>query len=224
MPIKKEPFKNTVIYIRTSTDKQNPLNQLANCKSIRPKDNKIDTFVDYTLIQDKESAWKEKKREGFNLIQNKIKKNKIKNLIVWDLDRLYRNRKKLIAFFKFCKLHKCLIYSYNQSWLEEINKMPEPFNEAIFDLMLQIIGWISQDESDRKSKRIKLAVRKIEGKPTKSYRGNKWGRKPTGKFKKTKIKELANEGYSIRNIAKEVKLAPSTVHKLLKEIYLEKTV
>jgi len=38
------------------------------------------------------------------------------------------------------------------------------------DLMLNIMGWIAQDESDKKSKRVKAAIRKENG-ITKSYKG-----------------------------------------------------
>ncbi len=220
-----EVFKETIIYIRTSTKEQNPYNQLKDCESIRPKDQKTNTFVDYMLLEDEQSAWKDDKdRVGFDKLRSYIKNNKIRNLIVWDLDRLYRNRKKLIAFFKFCKIHRCKIYSFRQKFFEEINNMPEPWNEAIYDLMLQIMGWIAQDESDKKSDRIKAAVRKRNGRTT-SYKGNVWGRKPISTYKRNKIiSSYIQDMKPYRVIASEVGVSIGVVHKTIKEMDIRKTI
>ena len=63
------------------------------------------------------------------------------------------------------------------------------------DLMLNIMGWIAQDESDKKSQRVKAAIR-IEDGVTKSYKGNKWGRKSLkvdGEILKLKGKKTIRE-------------------------------
>lgn len=194
-------MKQTIIYIRTSTELQNPENQLDNCRELA---NKL-SLNDYEVLQDKQSAWKDNiERESFEKIREAIKKQEIKTLICWDLDRLYRNRKKLIAFFEFCKLYNCKIYSARQDWLESLNKMPEPFNEIMHNLMLQIMGWLAEDDSKKKSMRVKNAVRREEG-VTKSYKGNKWGRRS---IETTRLKEevlkLRGQGLTLRQIAKQV--------------------
>lgn len=210
-----EPIENIVIYNRVSTDEQNPENQLEDCKSIRPKNQKQDTFRDYTLFEERQSAWKDTRRPEFEKIRYLIKAKKIKDLIVWDLDRLYRNRKSLIAFFEYCKIYGCKIHSFRQPWLNDINDMQEPWGEIIHSLMLQIMGWLAQDESDKKSKRVKAAVRRKEGKPTKSYKGNIWGRKPISTFKRNRINELHKENMTIRRIAFEIGVSKSIVHKTI---------
>ena len=91
----------TAIYIRTSTNEQSPELQLNDCKS-------INNYGQYELFKDKQSAWKDnKEREDFEKLKVKIKKRQIIHLIVWDLDRIYRNRIKLKAFFEFCKIYDC---------------------------------------------------------------------------------------------------------------------
>lgn len=131
-----------------------------------------------------------------------IKQRKINHLIVWDLDRVYRNRKRLINFFELCKVYNCKIHSFRQSWLEELNKIPEPFNEIMHSLMLQIMGWLAEEESKKKSERVKNAVRK-KGNRTLSYKGNKWGRKEIKSPRlKQKVKELREQGLSFREILK----------------------
>ena len=137
-----------IVYIRTSTHDQHPENQLKDCLS-------INKWGEYSVYDEELSAWKDDfKREQFGAITDLIKKRKVTHLIVWDLDRLYRNRKKLIGFFQLCKVYKCKVHSFRQQWLEDINKMPEPWNEMMFDLMLQVMGWIAEDESNKKSERI----------------------------------------------------------------------
>jgi len=209
----------TIIYIRTSTEEQNPENQLKDCLSLL-KSNK-----EYELIEEKQSAWREHiEREGFSNLKKQIKSKNVKTLIVWDLDRIYRNRKSLIEFFTFCKIYGCKVDSFRQQWLNQLNEIPEPFNEMMFNLMLQIMGWLAEEESNKKSERIKNAIRmKKDG--AYSYKGNKWGRKEISTIAIKKIMELQKEGLSMREIAKRVtysdksnnkkNVSPSLVHKIL---------
>ncbi len=196
------------IYIRTSTQDQNPQNQLDDCMS-------INSYGEFKVIEDKQSAWKDNiERIGFNNLKRLIKTKRVSHLIVWDLDRLYRNRKRLIEFFNYCKYYQCKVHSFRQQWLEELHKAPQPFNDIMFDLMLNIMGWLAEEESGKKSERVKAAIR-IKGNKTYSYKGNKWGRKQLSTFKKKKIKELRGSGLSIGDISKELNISKGVVHKYL---------
>ena len=213
-------MNDELIYLRTSTQEQNPENQLKNCLSISKSKQPI-------IFEEKQSAWKDKDRPEFNKVIGLVKKSYIKHLIVWDLDRLYRNRKKTIEFFRYCKTYNVKIHSYRQSWLEDINKIPDPWNEIVYDLLINIMGWLAEEESNKKSDRIKASVRHT-GNITKSYKGNKWGRKSLSKNVRDKIIELRKQGLSIRDIAKEVtytdknnnpkNVSKSIVQKILSEI------
>lgn len=196
----------TLVYIRTSTTEQEPQNQLNECLS-------INEWGPYEVFEDKQSAWKEhSERPGFNQVKKLIKSRQVNHLIVWDLDRLYRNRNNIVEFFRYCKAFNCQIHSYRQAWLNEINKAPNPWNEIIHDLLIQIMGWVAQDESDKKGERVKLAVRK-KGNTTISYKGNKWGRKQLSTQKKNIIKEMRAEGKTFRQISEELNLSVGVVHK-----------
>jgi len=216
-------MNNIAIYIRTSTEDQEPENQIRDCEKLI---NHTGGIV-YELFQDKQSAYTDKKeREQFESLKRKIKSRNIDHLLVWDLDRIYRNRLKLKEFFEFCKVYNCEIHSVNQQWLEELNKIPAPFNEIMHELMLNLMGWLAEDESKKKSERVKLAVRKKDG-ITKSYKGNKWGRKSIGAMKIKEVLALSEQGLSVRDIAKQVYvwdksgnkklIGKSTVHKLIAE-------
>ncbi len=128
---------------------------------------------------------------------------------------------KLVGFFELCKSYGCEIYSVRQTFLNEIQdvKLPEGFEfikEMMVNNFIQFLGWIAEDESKKKSDRVKLAVRRTPGKETKSYKGNKWGRKSISTQKKNKIFEamIRNPKPSFRMIASEFEVSIGTVHKL----------
>ena len=207
----------TVIYIRTSSEDQEPENQIKDCETL--------TTTEYTLLQDKQSAFLDnKEREKFEEARRLIKSGKVKHFIVWDLDRIYRNRIRLKEFFQFCNLYKCAVHSFNQQWLEELTNIPPPFNEIMHDLMLNLMGWLAEDESVKKSKRVKLAVRRVPGKPTRSYKGNKWGRKSISTQKKNKVLELAvvKPKLTLREISEQSGVSLGRVHKTIKEFKSKK--
>lgn len=195
----------SIIYIRTSTEDQEPKNQIKACEKL--------TEPGYILLEDKQSAFTDnKERDGFEKAKKLIKKKKISKFIVWDLDRIYRNRIKLKEFFQFCKIYECSIHSVNQAWLEELSNVPAPFDDIMHELMLNLMGWLAEDESKKKSKRVRLAVRRVPGQPTKSYRGKKWGRKKMPSAEK-KIIQCHKEGKNLREICKEVYYWDKSNHK-----------
>lgn len=214
------------IYIRTSTEEQEPENQIRDIETIGGKN--------YVLFQDKQSAWKDdKERPEFEKLRKEIQSKKINELYVWDLDRLFRNRKRLLAFFEFCKTFNCKIFSFRQKFLVSLQNLnlPEGFEwiaEMHINNFLQILGWIAEDESDKKSQRVRLAVRKKDGEPTLSYKGNKWGRKNISTQAKNKIISLWREGKTIRQISKEItwdngkNVSIGVVHKYISQFNGEK--
>lgn len=220
-------MKQTIIYLRTSTEEQLPELQQRDCEALALK---LD-LKDFEIIPEQQSAFKDVEREKFEKIREAIKKGEVKILICWDLDRLFRNRRKLIEFFEFCKIYGCKIYSARQDWLESLNKIQEPFNEIMFNLMLQIMGWLAEEESSKKSMRVKNAVRKEDGKPTISYKGNKWGFHSLPEETNNKIIELHKQGKPLRQICKEVfywdnsrnkkNVSLGYVHKLISKINQE---
>jgi DNA invertase Pin-like site-specific DNA recombinase len=213
-------MKKIVYYIRCSTMEQNPNLQIKDLDSI--------CDVPHDIYKENESAWADNViRPEFNKILALIKKRKITDLYVWDLDRAYRNRKRLQEFFVLCKTYNCKIHSYRQKWLESINSIPAPFDEIVQDMLINIFGWIAEEESSKRSERIKLAIKKSD-KGTFSYKGNKWGKKSLPQQTVNQILELHKQGKSIRQIASEVtffdknrnekKVSKSAVHKLVSQM------
>jgi len=188
----------SIIYIRTSTKEQTPELQLADIrKLLRPDDVP-------EIMSEKQSAWSDtKERLVFSNLTARIKARQVTDLYVWDLDRLYRNYKKLSQFFELCKVFGCKVHSFRQSWIEQLHSVPYPWNEIVHELVIKIYGHIGEDESNKKSMRVRNAVRKETGQ-TFSYKGKKWGRKSLpDKVIKT-ILEANATGLSIRKIAETV--------------------
>lgn len=206
------------IYLRTSTLEQEPTLQLTDISKLIP-------IEDCSVFSEQESAWKkDTKRPEFEKILAMIKRKEITDIYVWDLDRLYRNRNGLKDFFVLCKSFGTTVHSFNQQWLEQLNSVTPPFDEIVKDLLINLMGWLGEDESKKKSGRIKNAVRRTE-KGTMSYKGNKWGRRQFPKQTVSRVLNLHEQGSSIREIAKVVQvydknnnarnISKSSVHKIL---------
>lgn len=204
------------IYIRTSTEDQEPENQIKEIETISGKE--------YTLFQDKQSAWKDdREREEFSKLRKSIQSKEIEDLYVWDWDRLFRNRRRLKEFFQFCSIYKCNIHSFRQSFYESFYKIPEPFNEIMQELFLNLLGWMAEDESTKKSMRVKAAVRQEEG-VTKSYKGNKWGRKSLHTNKIKVIQDLINQGLTYRQVSEKCGTSIGTISNLFRSKILSKNI
>lgn len=198
-----------IIYIRTSTEDQEPEIQLKAIKEIAPEGCKV--------FKEKKSAWKKDyARPVFKEIQTLIMRREIKSLYVWDLDRIWRRRKKLINFMQMCKIKGVAVFSYRQTWLNEIQQQEGLFSEMMYDIMLQILGWIAEEESSKKSERIKNAVVKKDGK-TRSYKGKTWGRPKTSPETIGKIKRLYDDGFSVCAIQKKLRIGYGTVQRAVQK-------
>ena len=80
------------------------------------------------------------------------------------------------------------MFSYRQQFLSEMQniKLPDGFEwiaEMQINNFLQILGWIAEDESKKKSERVKIAFKNST---------KKWGRKPLKNVDK-RIRELYDQ-------------------------------
>jgi DNA invertase Pin-like site-specific DNA recombinase len=139
--------KECCIYCRVSSEQQNETNQIPECREFAEQ---LGLKV-VEVIQEKISAFKNPDRESIKKLSN------YPHVIIWAYDRLYRNRIKFIQAMQYFALKGVKIHSVRESWFEEFHKIPCPWDTILFDLMLQVIGWFSEDESKKKSERIKLA-------------------------------------------------------------------
>jgi len=203
-----------IIYLRTSTKDQNPELQRKQCIDFCKG---IDLEV-VEVVSEQGSAYKlEKIRPLWENVQERAKKEKL-DIVIWRYDRCFRNRKEFFAFMKVMfEVYETKVYSVTEPSIINFwdmmgkSKSDNPiFNEllkgifkALWDFMIQNMGEQAEEESRKKSERVKLAVVKGE-EGTKSYKGNKWGYHGVGEEADKQILELSKQGKSTREIAKEV--------------------
>ena len=94
--------------------------------------------------------------------------------------------------------------------------MPSPWNEIVYNLMLQIVGWMAEEESDKRSKRVKMKLDRSEG-ITKSTYGKKWGRKKI-ELDEKKVMRLYKSGMSYRAIGEELNVSHSKITDVIKSL------
>jgi len=203
---------NAAIYIRVSTKEQNATTQLKDILASYPAAKAAD------IITEKQSAWKDhlKVRPKFKALKTEISKNKYSALYVWDLDRLYRNQTAAVSFLQFCDFYNCQVYSHRQKFLNEFEGIPEPWGSMVKDIIIKLLAWVAEDESNKRSDRIQKSIVRKDGVTT-SYKGNKWGR-PTLDIDNVKILYLHNQGYSIRSIAAELDINRGKVYSVIKTL------
>jgi len=212
-----------VIYLRTSSGEQEPENQEKECLELAQK---LGYEVKEVLLE-RLSAFKQIDRPKYDKVKEMARKREIQAVIVWALDRWIRNRDTMLEDTTILKTYGCKIHSVKEAWLEAIN-IEGPLGRTIQEFMLGLIASLGEMESQRKSERVKLALRK-KNNSTYSYKGKKWGRKRISTQAKNKIIQLKKENpnITIREICEKVTYAgkgnktknvsKGLVHKILKE-------
>ena len=226
---------NPILYLRTSTKDQNPELQRRSGVEFCVERG----FGEPEVYSEQGSAYKiEKIRPIWEKVVGVAKKEK-RDIIIWKYDRCFRNRKEFYDFMKIMfEVYGTKVYSVTEPsiigfWdmMDKAHSDNPIFNEllkglfmALWDFMIQQAGEQAEEESRKKSERVKLAVRKSEGQVTKSYKGNKWGRKNISTQKKNKIKELSKliPRPSIREISIKSGVSIGAVHKTLLKIDTKK--
>jgi len=216
---------NSIILIRTSTKEQNPNLQLKECEEF----NKSKEWKCIEVFKKQESAYKNEEGVWKDEIEF-AKKENVKHIIVWNMDRFSRlPEEKVLSQVKILStIYNLQIHAvHGDVWseiVESIGKLKEMgfIGEAISEFLEKLLRGLefqrANRESQVKSERVKLAVRK--GEITKSYKGNKWGRKSISTQKKNLLKELLikNPKIKFREISNELNISIGSVHKYYKEI------
>jgi DNA invertase Pin-like site-specific DNA recombinase len=188
-----------ILYCRISTtDKnQNPEVQLVPLREFVEKRGwqTIGEFID------QESGLKDR-RNGFESTMRSARQGKVDVVVVAALDRWSRSLKSLISTLDELR-------SLNVSFvsLREAIDLTTPTGE----LMFHIIGAFSQFEASLIRQRVQMGLFLAKSK------GVRLGRPPL-EINTERIVELHSQGLSIRQIARETKVSPSSVFKTLKKM------
>lgn len=203
------------VYLRVSTDDkgQDPKNQEVSCLKLIDD---LELGDNPVLFIEERSAWQSYRRPVFERMLKQARDNNVKNIVCWDYDRIYRDRKKLLELVgTYKKFHGIRIYSYRQKFMEDLLRMDGSIGELMYDVMLNFFGWIAEEESRKKSERVKEAYKR---KKSRSAGKVNWGRPSISDYQLKRLKELRGEGKSYREIAEDMQIKKSTVAKYCKEL------
>lgn len=156
-----------IIYLRVSTqDRQEEEQQLPEII----KEFNLDVGK-CLIIRSRESAFNMKKDNTriFNIIKEIIFSEEYeaykKNIFVWNLNRIYRNRVKLVDFCLKIKERETSVFSVRQKVLSDCLKYDGMVRDLMYYAMLQMYGQSAQDESENKSADVKKSMRWLNGRP-----------------------------------------------------------
>jgi len=229
-----------IIYNRVSTAEQNPQLQLKECKEFAKRKN----LEVISIVSEQASAFKQKQKRWEEVV--KLSKLNKADIILWRYDRAFRNRKEFYEFMKVMfEFYNIKVYSVKEPSILSLwemmgkQKTDDPIQSELINGILKVLwnfiiqqaGEQAEEESLKKGQRVKLAVIKKEGKPTKSYKGNVWGRKiRISKKIEEEVLQKRKDGLSIREIADSITyfdknrnkkfISKSAVHKILNKVTL----
>lgn len=142
-----------------------------------------------------------------------VREHRADLLAVWALDRICRAGI-AEAFSLLSELEQHLgshFYSYSESFLSTATADP-----AMRQLLLALFAWMAEQESRRKSERVKARVESKRQRGAAIGQRGKWGRGHLLTHEDTeRIRALAAEGKSLRVIAVEAGVPRSTVWRFL---------
>jgi len=183
------------IYIRVSTEKQTVKSQEEPCRKYC-KDKKYEIYG--IFIDEAKSAYHNVKRKQYDKVIDLVKKREIQHIVVWALDRwTRRGPKELKESIDYLSVYDVQLHSIQETWLDTIN-IPG-IGKVVKDFLIGIVGWIAQEESTRKSERVKLSK-----KYQKAVKKGKVGRPGIPESIRQKVLKLLEEGKSYKYIQENV--------------------
>lgn len=201
----------SAVYLRVSSTEQEPDNQREACVQFAQSRG----YVIVGVYVEHVSGWKDVHRQQYELIKQKAHRGEIQAVICWRLDRWVRNRDTLLEDVTALRRAGCKLHSVQEQWLESIN-IEGSLGKTIQEFLLGLMGSLAEMESEKRSERVKLAMRKDDG-VTKSYRGKKWGRKRLDVDKEL-VHRLRSEKRSIRDIAERIGISTGSVMNILRGV------
>ena len=173
----------TIIITRASTNEQEARDQLPDCRRFC-KERGWEVVREFQEIQ---SAWKTYvPRRKLDEALEYARKHRIPHIVFWDLDRYWRNRKlALEGIRQYAKLG-IKLHFVRQSYLEDLWNIPEPWNAVFYDIMINLLSALAQEESDKRSDRVKKAFQ--------SGKYSNWGKHGIGYTDEQIIEVYQREG------------------------------
>ena len=184
-------------YVRVSSKAQDLKTQrdaiLRVCKARRQR---IDVW-----FEDKVSTQNE--RPQLNALRDFVRGGRVRKLYVFRLDRLTRGGVcEMLNLMNELRDNGCDVESIADGF---------GFSGPARDIVLAVLGMCAELERAAIAERVGAARKRIEA------AGGSWGRPPkVTERQRTQIRRMIREDWSIRSIASELGMTPSTVHRIAK--------
>ncbi len=195
--------KKAAIYCRVSTNDQKTDMQVSDLRKYAA-DRKLTIYQEYV---DNGISGSIKKRPALDKLMEDASKKRFDIVLCWRFDRFARSSKHLVEALHSFKHLGIDFISYN----ENIDTS-SPLGEAIFT----IISAMSQLERDIIRERVKAGLMTARNK------GKTLGR-PRLSVDMSKMKEMQNNGFSVRDIASRMDVSTATVSRILNSRSVTKT-
>jgi len=174
------------IWLRVSTDRQHEENQLPD----------IERFCEHhgyqivkRYVMSDVSAFKGEHRDALKDMLDAAWRGEFQVVVVWAADRICREGiEELLKLIRQLRERHAALVSVQEPWLNG--------NDATTELLAAIAAWVAQQESQRRSERIKagLARRRAEGKTV-------GGRKPGARDRKPRKRDGYAKAWEKRKTA-----------------------
>ena len=143
------------------------------------------------------SAYRNVCRPKYEAILSLVRKHRIQHIVVWALDRwTRRGNKELRSTIAYLDSYNVQLHSVREYWVEQITT---PKLSFIKDIILDLLGWIGQQESERIGERVKAS-----NKFQKAIANGTVGHPAISSSVKQEIKQLLKEGKTYVYISQHV--------------------
>ena len=187
--------KRAAVYLRVSTEEQTLDNQRADIKRVL-RSRRLRQVASF-----EEQVSAAKARPEFDAMMEAAHRGEFDVIVVWALDRFGRS---MVGNLQaVLDLDRCgvEVISVSESWLDT--------GGPVRALLIAIFGWVAEQE------RIRLGERTKAGLERARRQGVVIGR-PRRPIDVRRAQALLDKGFSIREVAKRLRVPPTTLHRALK--------
>jgi DNA invertase Pin-like site-specific DNA recombinase len=202
--------RRVVLGLRTSTEDKNqdPQNQLGPLEAAMAR---LGWTVAEVVVIEGLSAWNPKTAaEVKRRFLAPIVEGRADTLAVWALDRVVRGGiEPTLAFIRELEQHLgASLFSLQEPWASSATQ-----DRATRELVASMMAWVAQQESERKSQRVRAKVRAKRNRARVLGQSAKWGKGVLATPEQMR-QVLAMRGVPVRAVARQLGLSKSQVHRI----------
>jgi DNA invertase Pin-like site-specific DNA recombinase len=190
-----EEIKFPIGYARTSTKEQDVDLQINLLKAEGIPADRI--FFDVGVS----GAVPAEKRQGYKQLMTYAKHNPIDAIYCFEISRLGRTAMETLMLVQDWEKKgvKVISLSPAESWSKNVDPL-------FRDLLIHMLAWVANMERKVLKERVKAGVAEYKDKH------GRWGKKPR-EPNQAKVEKMLGEGMKLAQIAREMKIPPSTLYK-----------